>query len=78
MFSVTFYSSKRRGPNMDILEYPLRIGNRSDAVDLLDRVIEEVDDIAGSSASTGEISQWAVSIGVALELLRDAIAREIV
>jgi hypothetical protein len=54
-----------------------RIGNRSDALDLLDRIIEGVDDIAGSSDSTGEISQWAISIGVNLEVLRDAIEREI-
>jgi hypothetical protein len=73
MFSATFYSSKRRGPKMDITEYP-RIGHRSDALELLDRVIEEM---AGSPASTGEISQWAASIGVALEALRDAIEREI-
>jgi hypothetical protein len=55
-----------------------RIGNRSDALALLDQLIEEADDTAGSAASTGEIAQWAVSIGTALEGLRDAIAREIV
>jgi hypothetical protein len=54
-----------------------RIGNRSDALSLLDQLIEEADDTAGSSASTGEIAEWAVSLGAALEALRDAIAREI-
>jgi hypothetical protein len=55
-----------------------RIGNRSDALALLDQLVEEADDTAGSSASTGEIAQWAVSTGTALEALRDAIAREII
>jgi hypothetical protein len=52
---------------MDILEYPLRIGNRSDALDLLDRSIEEVDDKAC----------YSDFIGTALETLKDAIEREI-
>jgi hypothetical protein len=55
----------------------LRIGNRSDALDLLDRLIEETDDRAGSPASTGEFAQWADSMGAALEALRDAIGREV-
>jgi hypothetical protein len=52
---------------MDVLEYPLRIGNRSDALELLDRIIEE----AGDKACYSDF------IGTALETLRDAIEREI-
>jgi hypothetical protein len=66
VFSATSYSFKRRGPKMDIQEYP-RIGNRSDAIVLLDRIIEEVDDKAC----------YSNFIGIALETLRDAIEREI-
>ncbi|MDR2663853.1 MAG: hypothetical protein LBC31_12735 [Treponema sp.] len=47
---------------MDVLEYP-RIGNRSDALELLDRLIEESDNPAAETA---------------LEALRDAIEREVV
>jgi hypothetical protein len=46
----------------DSVEYETRIGNRSDALALLDQLIEEADDTAVA----------------ALEALRDAIAREIV
>jgi hypothetical protein len=46
---------------MDVLEAP-RIGNRSDALELLDRIIEKVDN---------------TSIETALEALKDAIEREI-
>jgi hypothetical protein len=46
---------------MDILEYP-RIGNRSDALELLDTVIGKVDDAL---------------IEAALAALKDAIEREI-
>jgi hypothetical protein len=60
-----------------MMEAP-RIGNRSDALDVLDQVIEEVDDVAGSSDSTGEISQWAFTIGIALTELRSAIEREVI
>jgi uncharacterized LabA/DUF88 family protein len=46
---------------MDMTEYP-RIGNRSDALDLLDKIIEETGD--GDTVP-------------ALEALRDAIEREV-
>ncbi|MDR1507771.1 MAG: hypothetical protein LBI67_11785 [Treponema sp.] len=46
---------------MDVQEAP-RIGNRSDALDLLDSLIEKVDDI---------------TIEAALEALRDAVDREV-
>jgi hypothetical protein len=49
---------------MDVLEYP-RIGNRSDALDLLDRLLEEV-----NPENTFEVA--------ALESLRDAIDRYII
>jgi hypothetical protein len=55
-----------------------RIGNRSDALTIFDQVIEEVDDLAGSANSTGEISQWAFTIGIALAELRSAIEREVI
>jgi hypothetical protein len=47
---------------MDVPEYP-RIGNRSDALELLDKLIEESDNPAAETA---------------LATLRDAIDREIV
>jgi hypothetical protein len=50
------------GLNMDIPE-ALRIGNRSDALELLDKLIEETGDTIA---------------GAGLEALRDAIEREIV
>jgi hypothetical protein len=50
---------------MDILEAP-RIGNRSDALELLDEIIEEVNGACYSDF-----------IGTALEALRDAIEREV-
>jgi hypothetical protein len=53
----------------DHVEYEApRIGNRSDALDLLDKIIEEVDDAVC----------YSDFIGTALETLRDAIEREIV
>jgi DNA-binding MltR family transcriptional regulator len=51
---------------MDVQEAP-RIGNRSDALELMDKIIEEVDNTACVSGF----------IGTALEALRDAIEREI-
>jgi hypothetical protein len=51
---------------MDIQEYP-RIGNRSDALELLNRVIEEAD-----------TDCYSGFIGTALEALRDAIEGEII
>jgi hypothetical protein len=50
---------------MDIQEYP-RIGNRSDALDLLDKVIKRVVKKADDR-----------TIEIALKALRDAIEREI-
>jgi hypothetical protein len=48
-----------------------RIGNRSDALDLLDRLLEEV-----NPESTFKVC-YSDFIGTALETLRDAIEREI-
>jgi hypothetical protein len=50
---------------MDTREYP-RIGNRSDALDLLDKIIKKVVKKVDDK-----------SIEIALEALRDAIEREI-
>jgi hypothetical protein len=52
---------------MDVQEYP-RIGNRSDALDLLDRLLEEVDP---------DDTFKGLYLVQALEALRDAIEREI-
>jgi hypothetical protein len=62
MFLAIFYSFTGRGPKMDELKDP-RIGNRSDALDLLDTVIKRVRNPL---------------IRKALEVLRDAIERGIV
>jgi integrase len=53
----------RKGPNMDVQEAP-RIGNRSDALELLDRLLEEAD-----PENTFEV--------ISLEALRDAIEKYI-
>jgi hypothetical protein len=52
-----------------------RIGNRSDVLDLLDRLIEGVDITAEASYASGEISAWAGSLSAALAALRDAVDR---
>jgi hypothetical protein len=51
------------------------IGNRSDVLDLLDRLIEEAAATAGASNSSGELSAWAGSLSAALVVIRDAVDR---
>jgi hypothetical protein len=51
------------------------IGNRSDVLDLLDRLIKNTDAIAGTLNASGELSVWAGSLSVALAALRDAVYR---
>jgi hypothetical protein len=51
------------------------IGNRSDVLDLLDRLIEEADSTAGASNVIGGIPAWAGSLSAALAALRNAVDR---
>jgi hypothetical protein len=62
---------------METPEAP-QIGNRSDALAVLDQLIEEVNNLSGSPDSTGEISQWAFAAGITLTELRTAIVREVI
>jgi hypothetical protein len=52
-----------------------RIGNRSDVLDLLDRLIEGADATAEASYVSGEISAWPGSLSAALAALRNAVDR---
>ncbi|MFP3090246.1 hypothetical protein LQZ21_07960 [Treponema sp. TIM-1] len=51
------------------------IGNRSDVLDLLDRLIERANASAGAWNVSREISAWAGSLSAALAALRDAVNR---
>jgi hypothetical protein len=49
-----------------ILDYTItepHIGNRSDVLDLLDRLIEGAAATAGASNASGELSAWAGFVG---------------
>jgi hypothetical protein len=69
------YGPSRAGKFPDYTITEPHIGNRSDVLDLLDRLIERANAAAGAWNASGEISAWAGSLSADLAALRDAVDR---